>query len=101
MLLNKTQMTATFAGLIAFTGVGMSAVHLLSAPPVSAQVPSPTPVVHYEKHPELRAALRNLRIARVDLQKGAHDFQGERVEALKDTDKAIAEIEQALKSDRH
>ena len=54
-----------------------------------------------EKHPELRAALRALMQARTDLQKGAHDFSGERVEALKDTDKAIAEVRQAIAKDKN
>ncbi|WP_156518828.1 hypothetical protein [Phormidesmis priestleyi] len=45
--------------------------------------------------------MRYLKLAKTALQKGAHDFQGERVKVLKDTDKAIAEVEKALKSDRH
>ncbi|WP_068819741.1 hypothetical protein [Phormidesmis priestleyi] len=53
-----------------------------------------------EKHPELQAALRALEQARKALQKGAHDYSGERVEALKDTDKAIAEVRQAITKDR-
>lgn len=72
---------------------------------VTAQTtPITTPTVkpnRVERHPELRAALRALEAARDALQKGAHDFGGERVEALKDTNKAIQEVRQAIAKDHH
>ncbi|WP_068819516.1 hypothetical protein [Phormidesmis priestleyi] len=98
MLLNKKIATA-LTGFVLLAGMGISAKATFAQ-----TTPNPMPPTHtiaHEKHPELRAALRSLKVARMDLQKGSHDFQGERVEALKDTDKAISEIEQALKSDRH
>ncbi|MBV9468592.1 MAG: hypothetical protein JO316_10545 [Abitibacteriaceae bacterium] len=53
-----------------------------------------------ERHPELRRALRSLQAAKVDLQKGAHDFQGHRAKALDLTNQAIAEVQQALQADK-
>jgi hypothetical protein len=61
---------------------------------------TPTSIVK-ERHAELRSALRALERACDDLQKGAHDYGGERVEALKDTNKASAEVRQAISKDQH
>jgi hypothetical protein len=55
------------------------------------------PVV--ETHPNIRAALKALREAKVSLEIADHDFAGHRVAALKDTDAAIVECEAALKVD--
>jgi hypothetical protein len=126
MLLQKKQIVTAVAGVALLTGMGISvkaafaqsstspsttpATSPTTAPitsPTTAPTTSPTiaprtqnRTVMAEKHPDLRAALRHLKLAKTELQKGAHDFQGERVEALKDTDKAIADIEKALKIDR-
>jgi hypothetical protein len=123
MLLQKKQIVTAVAGVALLTGMGISVKAAFaqsstspSTTPATAPATSPTTApatsptiaprtqnrtVMAEKHPDLRAALRHLKLAKTELQKGAHDFQGERVEALKDTDKAIAEIEKALKIDRH
>lgn len=53
-----------------------------------------------ERHPELQRALRALRNARSDLQRGAHDFGGHRIKALRATDDAIRQVEEALRFDR-
>lgn len=53
-----------------------------------------------ERHPELRRALSALESARTDLQRGSHDFGGHRVKALAATQRAIAEIHQALQYDK-
>jgi pyruvate kinase len=52
-----------------------------------------------ERHPEIRAALDALNVARAHLQAGAHDFHGHRVEALKDVDAAIHEAEICMQED--
>jgi hypothetical protein len=123
MLLQKKQIVTAVAGVALLTGMGISvkaAFAQSSTSPSTTPATSPTTsptiapttsptiaprtqnrTVMAEKHPDLRAALRHLKLAKTELQKGAHDFQGERVEALKDTDKAIADIEKALKIDRH
>ena len=54
-----------------------------------------------EKHPEMRMALKRLEAAKDALQKGAHDLGGHREKALDLTDKAIAEVREAIKSDLH
>jgi hypothetical protein len=53
-----------------------------------------------ERHPHLRAAIRELREARRELQTAAHDFGGHRVEAIEATDRAIKQLEVALKFDK-
>jgi hypothetical protein len=126
MLLQKKQIVTAVAGVALLTGMGISVKAAFAqsstssstttpaTSPTTTPATSPTPTasptiaprtqnrtVTAEKHPALRAALRHLKLAKTELQKGAHDFQGERVEALKDTDKAIVDIEKALKIDRH
>ena len=115
MLLQKKQIVTAAVGVSLLTGMGISVKAALAqsstspstTTPATSPTTSPTTAprtqnrtVMAEKHPDLRAALRHLKLAKTELQKGAHDFQGERVEALKDTDKAIVEIEKALKIDR-
>lgn len=53
-----------------------------------------------ERHPEIRAALRDLQAAKQALQRGAHDFSGHREKALDLTNQAIAECRNALQSDK-
>ena len=47
----------------------------------------------FEPHPEIRAALEELRSAKSHLESAAHDFHGHRVAAIKHVDEAIAEAE--------
>jgi hypothetical protein len=54
-----------------------------------------------EPHPELRAAMANLRDAREHLDHAAHDFGGHRVAAIKAVDQAIHEVNEAMKYDKH
>jgi hypothetical protein len=54
-----------------------------------------------ERHPELRRAMRALQNAKSALQQAAHDFNGHRERALDLTQKAIDEVQQAMRSDRH
>ncbi|HLH31022.1 MAG TPA: hypothetical protein VKY31_07450 [Terriglobia bacterium] len=53
-----------------------------------------------EQHPHIRAALRELREARQELQTAAHDFGGHRKEALESVDNAIKQLDLALQYDR-
>jgi hypothetical protein len=53
-----------------------------------------------EPHPELRAAIRALERARAHLQRAAHDFGGHRVEAIAAVDRAIEQLNLAIKYDR-
>jgi hypothetical protein len=53
-----------------------------------------------ERHPAIRAAIKALEKAKVDLEHAAHDFGGHRVEALKAVDNAINQLHQALEYDK-
>ena len=53
-----------------------------------------------EPHPRIRAAIRELREAREELRKAAHDYCGHRVEALEKTDQALRQLQLALECDR-
>ncbi len=55
---------------------------------------------HKEHHPEIHKAIRKLRVAKEDLEKAAHDYAGHRVKAIQAIDQALAELEQALASDK-
>ena len=53
-----------------------------------------------ERHPHIHAAIRELREARKELKEADHDFGGHRVEAIEAIDKAIKQLELALKFDK-
>lgn len=50
--------------------------------------------------PQMQAALRNLRQARVDLNRATSDKGGHRARALELVDQAIAEVEKGISYDR-
>ena len=51
-------------------------------------------------HPHIQAAVNELRDARVELEKAAHDFCGHRADALRDTDVALRQLQEALRCAR-
>lgn len=53
-----------------------------------------------EQHPHIRAALRELREARKELETAAHDFGGHRKEAIEAVDNAIKQLQEALQYDK-
>lgn len=53
-----------------------------------------------EAHPHIRAAVNELRGAREELQHAAHDFCGHRADALRDTDVALRQLQEALRCAR-
>jgi hypothetical protein len=53
-----------------------------------------------ERHPNIRRAIEALRAARIDLERADHDFGGHRVEAMQSIDRAIGQLELALRFDR-
>lgn len=71
-----------------------------AAPRTPQPKAAPAAAAAAEPHPEIRAALANLREAREHLAQGAHDFGGHRVAALKAVDDAIHESEICLKYDK-
>lgn len=52
------------------------------------------------EHPHIRAAVNELREARVELEKAAHDFCGHRAAALRDTDVALKQLQEAMRCAR-
>lgn len=53
-----------------------------------------------ERHPEIRAAQRDLSRAKEHLSVAAHDFGGHRVKAIQFIDQAQEELRDALQFDR-
>ncbi|SPE24799.1 exported hypothetical protein [Candidatus Sulfopaludibacter sp. SbA3] len=53
-----------------------------------------------ERHPHIRAALKELRAAREELQSAERDFCGHRAAAVKSADTAMRQLQQALECDR-
>lgn len=53
-----------------------------------------------ERHPHIRAAIRELEQAKHELQTAAHDFGGHRADAVKACDEAIRQLQQALQYDK-
>jgi len=52
-----------------------------------------------ERHPHIHHAIHELREAKKELKEADHDFKGHREDALKACDKAIEQLELALKAD--
>ena len=52
-----------------------------------------------ERHPNIRRAINALRTARNDLEHADHDFGGHRVEAIQAIDRAVEQLEVALRFD--
>ena len=52
-----------------------------------------------ERHPNIRRAINALRSARNDLEHADHDFGGHRVEAMQAIDRAVEQLEVALRFD--
>ncbi|HEY2026145.1 MAG TPA: hypothetical protein VGG78_04005 [Gemmatimonadaceae bacterium] len=53
-----------------------------------------------EKHPAIRAAIRSLEKAKVELQHADHDFGGHRVDAIAAIDNALSQLRLALQYDK-
>ena len=53
-----------------------------------------------ERHPRIRAAMDALRDANECMRTADHDFCGHRVEAMRDTNAALRQLEAALACDR-
>jgi hypothetical protein len=71
------------------------AVAMVATPRYANTAPPPQP-----EHPHIRAAVNELREARTELQHAAHDFCGHRADALRDTQVALNQLQEALKCAR-
>lgn len=72
----------------------------LTAAGAPAPAPNPQVLKGAEQHPHIRAALRELREARRELETAAHDFGGHRKEAIEAVDNAIRQLQEALQYDK-
>ena len=91
--------TVLAALLLSFADVASAAPAGNAAP--SAIQPAATHAVPAAQplppHPEIREALDSLRRARRHIAEASHNFGGHKVEALRATDAAIAQLEICLK----
>ncbi|MGA9885219.1 MAG: hypothetical protein WBQ34_16005 [Candidatus Acidiferrales bacterium] len=73
------------------------------AVPAAPRTPQPkaAAAAAAQPHPEIRAAMANLREAREHLDHAAHDFGGHRVAAIKSVDEAIHQLQLAMQYAKH
>ncbi len=71
--------------------VALLALGVIATPRYANTAPPPEP------HPHIRAAINELREARAELQHAAHDFCGHRADALRDTQVALNQLQEALR----
>jgi hypothetical protein len=80
-----------------------AALLLIAAPTIRNRVEAATPVATTattEQHPRIRAAIRELEAAKVELQKAPHDFGGHRADAVVAVDHALEQLRLALQYDK-
>lgn len=82
-----TRRQASVASIVALAGMSMAASTAALAE-------------GRERHPTIRRAIQALRAARNDLEHADHDFGGHRVEAMGAVDRAIEQLEVALRFDK-
>jgi transcription elongation GreA/GreB family factor len=85
---------AKYVGTVVLTG-GL----LLTGLGLTSQAPAPA-AQKEERHPHIRRAIEELREARRELRESDHDFGGHRKEAIEAVDRAIRQLEEALRHDR-
>jgi hypothetical protein len=73
-------------------------------PGVMNAAPAPAPPAAKkggaEQHPHIKAAIRELKAARHELETAAHDFGGHRKEAIEAIDNALKQLQEALEYDK-
>lgn len=89
---------ALFATLLALGGAAMYTNTTVFAQDTAAPAVPAAP--HVERHPAIRAAIRALEKAKIEMQNADHDFGGHRVAALAECDSAIAQLRLALQYDK-
>ena len=86
--MNPWKLSSFVLAIALFLVVGLRAIDSASAAP--------------EAQPHMRTALRHLRVAKDQLQRGASDKGGHRVKAIELTDAAIDQVQRGIKFDnRH
>jgi hypothetical protein len=91
-----------YVGLAVLTGgLLVGGLGVMSSDRAQAEPPQPVAAgAKLERHPHIRRALRELREARHELKEADHDFGGHRKDALEAVDRAIRQLQVALKYDR-
>jgi hypothetical protein len=87
----------TSRGILLAIGLSLTGFGLLSG---DGAGPSSAVAAEQEKHPHIRAAIREMKEARKELKDAAHDFGGHRVKAIEDLDRGIEQLEKCLKFDK-
>ena len=86
--------TSLALGLACATTGGM----LWAQDPVPTQkTPARKMAKRAERHPKIHEAIRALKEAKVELEAAAHDYGGHRVQAIKDIDATLLQLQLALK----
>lgn len=80
-----TRREASVASVLAVAGLSMASTAALAE--------------GRERHPSIRRAIDALRAARNDLEHADHDFGGHRVEAMQAIDRALEQLQVALRFD--
>ena len=103
-MLKKLSVAIVAVALISVLPVSSFALVRTAAPAAAVAAPAPAPATTApappERHPHIRAAIRELQEARNDLEHADHDFGGHRKEAMEAIDVAIRQLRQALEFDR-
>jgi hypothetical protein len=92
-MVKKLSIATLALGLLCTAPVVMSAA-------TPANAPAPQERKGGEQHPHIRAAIRELREARKELETAAHDFGGHKKEAIEAVDNAIKQLQDALQYDK-
>jgi len=71
-------------------------LHVLAASGLAALLARPGRALAAERYPRIRAAIRELKDARKELEEGAKIFGGHRAKAVKVVDDAIDQLQKAL-----
>jgi hypothetical protein len=70
--------------------IALLAIGAISLPKMARTAPPP------EAHPHMRAAMRELRETRRELETAAHDFCGHKADAIRTVDESIRQLQLAL-----
>lgn len=91
----------TTSALVAALSAGLTFARAQTTTPVTPPaVEKAYPPGAMKRHPAMFRAISSLRSAKQDMENAGHDFGGHKKAALEACDKAIAQLELALKSDK-
>jgi hypothetical protein len=91
----KSMRGTVLAGSVALGGLGAFCLSNAPAPAAPAEKEAKE-----ERHPHIHKAIHELKEAKKELKEADHDFGGHRVEAIEAIDKAVKQLEEAVKHDK-